>query len=138
MGSDFFFYYYISLSGEAARKMKFAQNPDREEGRSQAFWSNYIIWFTNQDMLSNSVAANISVALDFKSLFPAHTTCPSYFVRELFDVLTQGQRLSHLECHELSREDWRVTHWQLSAEAESAHHFCLHLLANHLALPSCK
>lgn len=56
-------------------------------------------------MLSNSVAANISVAVDIESLFPAHPTCPSYFVRELFDVvLTQGQRLSHLECPELQRQ----------------------------------
>lgn len=38
-----------------------------------------------------------------------------------------------------NREGWRVTYWQLSAAAESdPHHFCLHLLANRLALPNCK
>lgn len=64
MGSDFF---YISLSGDAAQKMRFAENPERGEGTSWVFWSNYVVSFTNQDILSSEVAANV------KGLFLAHT-----------------------------------------------------------------
>lgn len=38
MGSDFF---YLSLSGDAAQKMRFAEIPER--GGS---WSNYVVSFT--------------------------------------------------------------------------------------------
>lgn len=107
------------------RKWDFYKTLTERRETSWVFLSNYIVLFFNLDMLSNAVAANTPAALDIKRLFPASTTCPFCFVRELPDgVLTQGHRLCHSEWHVTevgNRQDWRIAHRQLSAPAWKWH-----------------